>query len=65
VHDSLTANPARWGRTVMIYTYDEHGGFFDHVPPLPIPSAPRRARPTRKDSIRREYAFPQWRFHRW
>jgi phospholipase C len=22
----------------MIVTYDEHGGFFDHVPPLPIPA---------------------------
>jgi phospholipase C len=22
---------------MMIVTYDEHGGFFDHVPPLPIP----------------------------
>ena len=24
----------------MILTYDEHGGFFDHVPPLPIPYSP-------------------------
>jgi phospholipase C len=28
----------RWQKTVMIVTYDEHGGFFDHVPPLPIPA---------------------------
>jgi phospholipase C len=22
-----------WERTLLIYTYDEHGGYFDHVPP--------------------------------
>jgi phospholipase C len=22
-----------WDRTLLIYTYDEHGGYFDHVPP--------------------------------
>lgn len=33
----LTSNPARWRKTLLIVTYDEHGGFFDHVPPLPIP----------------------------
>ncbi len=33
VYDALTSNPDRWQRTVMILCYDEHGGFFDHVPP--------------------------------
>ncbi|HJU20344.1 MAG TPA: alkaline phosphatase family protein [Stellaceae bacterium] len=37
IYTALIANPVRWARTVMIVTYDEHGGFFDHVPPLPIP----------------------------
>jgi len=37
VYEALTSNPARWGGTVLIVTYDEHGGFYDHVPPLPIP----------------------------
>jgi phospholipase C len=23
----------KWPRTLLIYTYDEHGGYFDHVPP--------------------------------
>jgi phospholipase C len=32
----LTSNPARWAKTLLVVTYDEHGGFFDHVPPLPI-----------------------------
>ena len=28
----------RWDRTLLIYTYDEHGGYFDHVaPPAAIP----------------------------
>ena len=38
LYNTLTANPARWRNTLLIVTYDEHGGFFDHVPPLPIPS---------------------------
>jgi phospholipase C len=29
----LISNPTRWAKTLMIVTYDEHGGFFDHVPP--------------------------------
>ncbi len=40
VYEALTSNPDRWARTVMILTYDEHGGFFDHVAPLAIPFAP-------------------------
>ncbi len=40
VYRALTSNPARWSRTVLIVTYDEHGGFFDHVSPLAIKSAP-------------------------
>lgn len=38
IYAVLTANPIRWARTVLIVTYDEHGGFFDHVPPLNIPT---------------------------
>lgn len=33
VYCGLTANPDRWRRTVTIITYDEGGGFFDHVSP--------------------------------
>ncbi len=39
VYLALTSNPKRWGRTVFVVTYDEHGGFFDHVPPPMIPFA--------------------------
>lgn len=35
---ALTANPAAWAKTVLFVTYDENGGFFDHVPPTTAPS---------------------------
>lgn len=34
----LTSNPDKWAQTLLVITYDEHGGFFDHVPPLPAPT---------------------------
>jgi len=40
VYNALIGNPDRWGHTVLIVTYDEHGGFFDHVPPPRIPTTP-------------------------
>jgi len=33
IYNVLIGNPARWEKTLMIVTYDEHGGFFDHVAP--------------------------------
>ena len=36
VYDALTANKAVTDGLVMILTYDEHGSFFDHVPPKRI-----------------------------
>jgi len=33
---ALAANPSVYDSTVFILTYDENGGFFDHVPP-PVP----------------------------
>jgi phospholipase C len=38
IYADLISSPARWAKTMMIVTYDEHGGFFDHVPPLGIPA---------------------------
>ncbi len=38
-YQAVTSNYARWKKTFTVVTYDEHGGFFDHVPPLPIPAA--------------------------
>jgi phospholipase C len=35
VYDALRSNKALWAKTLLIVTYDEHGGFYDHViPPL-------------------------------
>ncbi|MDQ3258437.1 MAG: hypothetical protein M3R15_31885, partial [Acidobacteriota bacterium] len=31
-------NSPRWNKTLLVITYDEHGGFFDHVPPPPAPA---------------------------
>uniref|UniRef100_A0A0E0JD10 Uncharacterized protein n=1 Tax=Oryza punctata TaxID=4537 RepID=A0A0E0JD10_ORYPU len=32
VYEALRAGP-QWNQTLLIITYDEHGGFYDHVPP--------------------------------
>jgi phospholipase C len=34
---ALTVNPALWAKTVLFVTYDENGGFFDHVAPVTAP----------------------------
>lgn len=38
VLDTLVSNEDLWSKTVVFITYDENGGFFDHVPP-PTPSS--------------------------
>ena len=35
--DALTGNPALWAKSALFATYDENGGFFDHVPPPVAP----------------------------
>jgi phospholipase C len=40
VYRSLSLNPDIWNGTVMVVTYDEHGGFFDHVSPPTLKTAP-------------------------
>jgi phospholipase C len=44
VYNAVTTSPA-WPQTLLVITYDEWGGFFDHVPPptAPIPDADRIA----------------------
>ena len=32
MHDALKDSP-QWERMVFVLNFDEHGGFFDHVPP--------------------------------
>jgi phospholipase C len=38
-YDALRSNDASWAQTVFIVTYDENGGFYDHVvPPDGVPN---------------------------
>ena len=51
VYEAVRSNQAVWERTLLVITFDEHGGCYDHVPRLP-PRRPacrptaRRTRPT-------------------
>jgi len=36
VVQAVMASP-KWSRTLLIWTYDEHGGYYDHVPPASVP----------------------------
>ena len=38
IYNILISNPDRWKRTLLVVTYDEHGGFFDHVAPPSVPT---------------------------
>jgi phospholipase C len=35
VYEAIRAS-GFWSKTMLIITFDEHGGFFDHVPPPPV-----------------------------
>ena len=44
--ETVVASP-NWDKTLMILTYDEHGGFYDHVPPpSAVPVVPGMLRTT-------------------
>jgi phospholipase C len=36
LYDALARSPS-WENTLLVITYDEHGGFYDHVAPPPVP----------------------------
>ena len=38
IMDTLTKNPEVWKKTILIMTYDENDGYFDHVPPFVPPN---------------------------
>jgi phospholipase C len=62
VIDAVMHSPA-WPRTLLLWFYDEHGGYYDHVPPpeavVPDDVAPRRVADGRNgwDLLAREFAF--------
>ena len=41
IYQALRNSPT-WDSTLLIITYDEHGGNFDHVPPLTRAIPPRQ-----------------------
>ncbi len=45
IYVALTKNPKRWKRTLLIITYDEHGGFYDHVNPDAVAGQPEDDNP--------------------
>jgi phospholipase C len=50
VYEAIRDNEALWRSTLLVVTYDEHGGFYDHV--VPPPALP-------PDGHREEYDFNQ------
>lgn len=38
IMDILTKNPEVWQKTILILTYDENDGYFDHIPPFVPPN---------------------------
>jgi len=52
--EAVVASPA-WNRTLLLIVYDEHGGFYDHVPPSPAaqvsPELPIRTHGVRVPAI--------------
>jgi len=40
IYNALVRSP-QWEKTLFIITYDEHGGFFDHVPPPGTKASPQ------------------------
>lgn len=37
IYNALVGKPEVFAKTLLLIVYDEHGGFFDHVPPKPVP----------------------------
>jgi phospholipase C len=38
IYEVLRKNPDVFSRSILLITYDEHGGLYDHVPPIRVPS---------------------------
>ncbi|CAA6664049.1 unnamed protein product [Spirodela intermedia] len=61
VYEALRAGP-QWNQTLLVVTYDEHGGFFDHVPTpatgVPSPDAAAAPRPPGSPSTALACASP-------
>ena len=51
IYDAVVTSPA-WPRSAFIVTYDEWGGFFDHVPPPAAPIPETEATAGNEDGLR-------------
>jgi len=51
IYNALRQNEDLWNKSLLVFLYDEHGGFYDHVVP---PAA------TPPDAATSEYAFTQY-----
>ena len=49
IYEALRAGPA-WNDTLFIITMDEHGGFWDHVPPPAAPPPSKDMPPSYPDA---------------
>ena len=45
LYDALVNSP-NWNDTLLVITYDEHGGFYDHVAPPAVPAGDPSPYPT-------------------
>jgi phospholipase C len=59
VYETLRSNDEVWNQSVLIVTYDEHGGFYDHVaPPAAVnPDGINSPAPDDKASFAPDFAF--------
>lgn len=62
VYDALAANTDLWNQSALIVTYDEHGGFFDHLAPGDAPNPDGRNSPNPDDKA--TFAVPKFAFDR-
>jgi len=60
VINAVIHGPA-WDRTLLIWTYDEHGGYYDHVPP-PAAIAPDNIPPDTPPGVQAFNGFAQYGF---
>ncbi len=51
VYNAVVKSP-NWANTIMVINFDEWGGFFDHVPPVPAPIPPADLAAGNKDGLR-------------
>jgi phospholipase C len=62
IYDALAANEDLWSKSVLIITYDEHGGFYDHVVPGAAPNPDGQNSPNPDDQT--SFKVPSFAFDR-